>query len=61
MNAALLNSLESAKALLDSAEHRAVNETVKYEINTARIHIQRAIEWEKSLATVTEEVTRNNK
>lgn len=56
MNAAILNSLESAKTLLDSAEQRATNQTVNYEIVMARIHIQRAIEWEKSLATVTEEV-----
>lgn len=53
MNAALLNSLESAKVLLDSAEQRAENQTVNYEIVTARIHIQRAIEWEKSVASVT--------
>lgn len=62
MNIELINTLESCMAMLDAADSKSTNNTVDYEIVTARVHVQRAIEWERSIpSTVNAELERNHK
>lgn len=47
MNANLVTDLEVVRDKLASLETCAGSETVSYEIQQARNHVERAIEWEK--------------